>query len=203
MNYSNQALLSELRDKTTGRDHFRYAADRLSESLAYETFNRLPKHEYPLETPVGKGKGTKLKNRVVLIPILRSGLAMLYPFLRVFDQAKVGFFGMRRDEKTFEAKLYYENIPHIEKGEDVLILDPMLATGGSAFRALTLLQERGVDPSHIYYVGMVAAPEGLEKIKAFPITTVIASVDEKLNEKKFIVPGLGDFGDRYFGTEIS
>ncbi|MFN4174063.1 MAG: uracil phosphoribosyltransferase, partial [Parachlamydiaceae bacterium] len=129
------------------------------------------------------------------------GLAMLYPFLRVFDRAKVGFFGMRRDETTHEAKLYYENLPEIKKGEDVIVLDPMLATGGSAFRALSILTARGVDSSNLYYVGMVAAPEGLEKIKEFPITTVIASIDERLNENKFIVPGLGDFGDRYFGTE--
>ena len=201
MNYSNQALLSELRDKNTKRDHFRYVADRLSESLAYEAFDRLPKVEYPLSTPISETKGAKLKNPIVLIPILRSGLAMLYPFLRVFDHAKVGFFGMRRDEKTFDAKLYYENLPDIQKDEDVIILDPMLATGGSAYRALTLLADKGIDCSHLFYVGMVAAPEGLDKIQEFPITTIIASIDERLNDKKYIVPGLGDFGDRYFGTE--
>lgn len=201
MNCSNQALLSELRDRNTGRDHFRYVADRLSESLAYETYDRLPKEEYSLSTPISATKGSKLKNPIVFVPILRSGLAMLYPFLRVFDQAKVGFFGMRRDEKTFDAKLYYENLPDIQKGEDVIVLDPMLATGGSAFKALSLLTDRGVDCSNLYYVGMVAAPEGLQKIQEFPITTVIASIDEKLNEHKYIVPGLGDFGDRYFGTD--
>lgn len=201
MNFSNQALLSELRNKNTERDHFRYASDRLSESLAYETYDRLPKEEYKVITPISETKGAKLKNSIVLVPILRSGLAMLYPFLRVFDHAKVGFFGMRRDEKTHEAKLYYENLPEIKKGDDVLVLDPMLATGGSAFRALSILTDRGVNCENLYYVGMVAAPEGLERIQEFPITTVIASIDERLNENKFIVPGLGDFGDRYFGTD--
>ena len=201
MNCSNQALLSELRDQNTGRDHFRYVADRISESLAYETYDRLPKEEYSLITPVSQTKGARLKNSIVLVPILRSGLAMLYPFLRVFDHAKVGFFGMRRDEKTYDAKLYYENLPEIKKGDDVIVLDPMLATGGSAFRAISLLTDKGVDCSNLYYVGMVAAPEGLERIQEFPITTVIASIDQSLNENKFIVPGLGDFGDRYFGTE--
>lgn len=201
MNYSIQSILTELRSKQTTRDHFRYAADRLSEALAFETYEKLPKTSFNIETPISKSEGIKLKNHQVLIPILRSGLAMLYPFLKVFDQAKVGFLGMRRDEVTCEPHLYYENLPPIDKNDDVLILDPMIATGGSGALALEIIQNLKIDLTNVYYIGMVAAPEGITRLKKFPIQMVVGSIDEKLNDKKFIVPGLGDFGDRYFGTE--
>lgn len=202
MNYSAEILLTQLRNKETKRDHFRFASERLSELLAYKTLESLPKVKKKFTTPVSSTEGEILKNNQVIIPILRSGLAMLTPFLKVFEEAKVGFLGMRRDEKTFEALLYYQNLPHFNEDDDIIILDPMIATGGSAVVALKILNGLGIDFKRITYVGMVAAPEGLATIKKHPIRDVIiGSLDEKLNEHKFIVPGLGDFGDRYFGTE--
>lgn len=202
MNYSAEVILTQLRSKETKRDHFRFASERLAELLAYKTLEKLPKIKTDLTTPVGKTTGEKLKNNQVIIPILRSGLAMLNPFLKVFEEAKVGFLGMRRDEKSFEARLYYQNLPPFNQEDDIIILDPMIATGGSAVVSLKILNDLGIDYQRITYVGMVAAPEGLKTIKEYPLYDVIVgAVDERLNEHKFIVPGLGDFGDRYFGTE--
>lgn len=195
-------LISRLRNKETTQTDFRKAAEELSDWLAFEAASLLPKKEVSVETPVGPTVGQKFLNDQVVIPILRAGLSMLPSFLRVLPEAKVGFLGMRRDEHTFQAKLYYENLPLITPSTDVLILDPMIATGGSGKVALDRLKEQGADPFRILYVGIIASREGLSFLKSIApqMKVVVGDVDDKLNDKKFIVPGLGDFGDRYFGT---
>lgn len=140
---------------------------------------------------------------VTLIPILRSGLALLTAFLKAFPDATVGFVGMKRDEQTAMPMLYYKNIPVIQPNSQVIILDPMLATGGSATAVLKIITEMGVAQEQIIFVSIISAPEGIDKIKReFPEIKVIIGVqDQGLTKDKFIIPGLGDFGDRFFGTE--
>lgn len=146
--------------------------------------------------------GSTMPNRVILTTILRSGLAMLPAFVELFPSAPVGFFGIRRDEKTAEPHLYYENLPKISSLDWVFLIDPMLATGGSATLALTKLKESGAHFNQTMLISIVAAQQGADKIrKIFPaITLITAAIDPSLNDRKYIVPGLGDFGDRYFGT---
>jgi len=156
-----------------------------------------------IQTPIDTATGIKLADPIVLVPILRSGITMLHAFTHYFPDASIGVVGLRRDEKTAIAHWYYENLPPLSKKEQVIILDPMIATGGTALETLKKLQEHGVPQEKILFVSMVCAPEGLEAIKAKfdQITIITAAVDDHLNAQKFIVPGLGDFGDRYFGTE--
>ena len=196
-------LLTILRDKSTGRAEFRSASDKLTHLLAQESFHFLKKKKINIKTPFQKTQGTKLAQDIVLIPILRSGIAFLPTFLSYLPDARVGFMGLKRDEKTAIAKEYYRNIPRLDKNIQVIILDPMIATGGSAVDTLKALAELGVKQSQVIFVGLIAAESGMKRIrKNFPgIKIVIGVVDKKLNVKKFIVPGLGDFGDRYFGTE--
>lgn len=195
-------LISILRDKTTTRTAYRNATEKLSALLALEAAAWLPQEKFDLETPVAPAVGVRFKGQVVLVPVLRSGLALLYPFLNYFPEASVGFVGMKRDEATFEPHNYYLNFPSIEKEDRVLVLEPMIATGGSGMLTLSLLRDRGVDPKKILFVAVIASLEGLEKIHtAHPGVKVIAAqIDKSLSPDKWIVPGLGDFGDRYFGT---
>lgn len=195
-------LVSILRDKTTSRTAYRDATEKLSDLLALEAAAWLPQEKFGLQTPVAAADGVRFKDQVVLVPVLRSGLALLYPFLNYFPEARVGFIGMRRDEVTFEPHNYYVNLPVIAKDDRVLVLEPMIATGGSGVLTLSLLIEKGVDPERILFIGVIAAPEGLEKIRlAHPgVKIVTAQIDKSLSQDKFILPGLGDFGDRYFGT---
>lgn len=195
-------LLSRLRDKNLTTQDFRRASDDIATLLAYETLSILPHKLIDVTTPLEKTDGKALQNQQVIIPILRAGLSMLPAFLKVLPEAKVGFYGMRRDEKTFEAKLYYENIPPLSETDDIIIIDPMIATAGSARVAVQNLVERGVKLSRITYVGIIASKQGLKTLRdVYPdIKIIVASTDEKLDHNKFIVPGLGDYGDRYFGT---
>ena len=196
-----RTLLSILRDKNCSIEAFRQATEQLGYLLAFEAAKILEKGERSIETPLAITKGEFLKHSIVLIPILRAGLALLPPFLKLFSTSRVGFAGMRRDEVTALPHLYYHNIPAITTKDRVIILDPMIATGGSGLLLLDLIS-RDVPEEHIIYVGIVAAPEGMEALKSkYPkMQMIIIEVDEKLNSTKFIVPGLGDFGDRYFGT---
>lgn len=200
------ALLTILRDKNTPQNQFRNASDKLSELLAAEAAKHIEMQPCIVETPISPAKGCKPKHDVVLIPILRAGIALLPAFMRIFDESRVGFFGIRRDEVSAMPCLYYENLPYIGTHDQVIILDPMLATGGSSIVVLEKLVSRGIDPKLITLVSIIAAPEGVQRVKKFfPETDVlVATVDEKLNAQKFIVPGLGDYGDRYFGihTEV-
>jgi len=196
-------LLSRLRDKETSRSTYRAVAEKIGYCIASEVGALLEKESISIITPVASASGVACKNNIVLIPILRSGIVLLEPFLSFFPEAKVGFVGLRRDEKTAEPHLYYKNLPSLEKTDDVIILDPMIATGGSGSEAVKVVLEAGVQQEKIIFAGVIAAPEGMEKLQStFPKMKIVGpTVDEKLNDKKFIVPGLGDFGDRYFGTE--
>lgn len=197
-----ELLLTILCDKKTSTADFRKAANDLAVILANETAHCLEKQKISIRTPLAKTAGYKIKNNIVLVPILRAGLALLPEFSKTFPDASVGFIGLKRDEKTYEAKLYYKNLPQISLKDNVVILDPMLATGGSLVEAIKILKSAGAKEEKIIYVGVVSAPEGLSNLKKhFPkIRTIIAARDQKLNKHKYILPGLGDFGDRYFNN---
>ncbi len=182
---------------------FRQAADRLAYVLAAEAAAELQTESLEIETPLAKTKGVKLKHQIVLLPILRAGLSMLYPFMHLFPDAKVGFLGVRRDEETALPQFYYKNLPQLNSSQFYIVLDPMIATGGSGSYAVEMLKKHGISDDKMLYVGMVGAPEGISSLKkeAPGMKIICAEVDRELNDKKYIVPGLGDFGDRYFGTD--
>lgn len=192
--------LTFLRDKTTSTALFRRSMSNIGIVLAYHALNDLPLKETEIETPIQKTKGYVPGSEVVVIPILRAGLSLVDGIVNFMPEAKVGHVGVYRDEETHEPVNYYDNLPEgIEEAYN-LVVDPMLATGGSGSHAIKFLKENGA--KHIKFVCLIAAPEGVERLHNdhpdVPIIT--AAVDEKLNENAFIVPGLGDAGDRYFGT---
>lgn len=195
-------LLTTLQDKNSTISEFRKASKSLCFILAGEASKYIEKDEIKIETPIAKADGYKIKNEIVLVPILRSGIAMLEPFTNYFENASVGFVGLQRDEKTAIAKLYYYKLPKTKNNQKVILLDPMIATGGSACDALKILKEHNVDEKNIIFVAIIGAKEGVNRVKKeYPnINIIVSHIDEKLNDKKFIIPGLGDFGDRYFGT---
>ncbi|MBU3965587.1 uracil phosphoribosyltransferase [Patescibacteria group bacterium] len=202
--------LTILRNKKSSGGEFRNAANIVSKFLAIETARDiLPVREVKIETLVGQTTGTVIDDskKIILVPILRSGLAMLPMLQEVIPNYDIGFVGQKRDEATAEPKEYYCNIPVNHGSPDVyrvVILDPMIATGGSAAATIKLLVEKYKIPQEIIYlVAIVAAPEGLELLSETfsQVTVLIAARDERLNAKKFIVPGFGDFGDRFFGSE--
>lgn len=197
-----QQLLSTLRDKETRTPAFRRASDRLATLLVDEATTHLAWQERKVHTPLGSAEGKALTQRVILVPILRAGLALLSAFLQFFEDAPVGFIGLKRDESTATASQYYSNLPAFTETDHVLLLDPMLATGGSTIHAVKTLISHGVKEAHIHFCGVVSAPEGKQALSLrFPeVSITVLAEDEKLNEQKFIVPGLGDYGDRYFGT---
>lgn len=192
--------LSILRDKNTETAAFRRAMSTIGTVLAYQALTNLPLKEYDVETPIKTTKGYKPKTEVFVIPILRAGLSLVDGIVNFMPDAKVGHIGVYRDEETHEPVNYYHNFPGGLKDAFTLVVDPMLATGGTASHALKFLNENGAD--NIRFVCLIAAPEGIERLQNdhpdVPIIT--AAIDEKLNENAFIVPGLGDAGDRYFGT---
>jgi len=194
-----QQALSHLRDRTTSTTDFRSNAEILSSQLLMEAASNLPLTQKNIKTPLTTTTGNYLEENIVIVTILRAGLAMLGPALKIFPYAPVGLVGLARDEKTALAAEYYIKLPNINDKSIIFLLDPMLATGGSLLHVL----EKIIGAKEIRLVTIISAPEGIEAInKSFPIVKIFtAAVDEKLNDKKFIVPGLGDFGDRYFGTE--
>ena len=192
--------LARLRDKDTPSDEFRRLARRVSLLLAVEATRDLETVAGTVETPLETAPATRLGARVVAVPVLRAGLGMLDAFLELVPQAQVGYFGLERNEETAVARRYYEKVPKDLGGAVVFLLDPMLATGGSAAMAvdgLTALGARGVR-----LLSIVAAPEGIAHLEqAAPDAHVYtAALDRGLNDRKYILPGLGDFGDRLFGT---
>lgn len=197
-----KVLLTILRDKKTTMPEFRNAAEKLALILAGKVFDYLEKKRINVQTPIAKFYGYKIKNNIVLIPILRAALSLLPAFLKFFENAKVGFIGLKRDEKTAIAKLYYKNLPKISKNDDVMILDPMIATGGSGVDAIKILKKNRVREEKIIFVAVISAKPGVDNIrKKFPkIKIICVQEDKRLNDKKYIIPGLGDFGDRFFGT---
>lgn len=203
MQTAKEKYLTILRDKHADRSAFRAASQKITEILVFEAMQFLEWKRTEVETPLEKTAGIKLAQPIALIPILRSGLAMLPPFEKAFSEAKIGFLGLKRDETTYVPHLYYERMPELEKGTEILILDPMLATGGTAECALSKLIERGFEEEKILLVSIIAAPEGIALLeRKFPkIKRIIAAIDRGLSQNKFILPGIGDFGDRYFGTD--
>ena len=196
--------LTLLRDEETEQPTFRRLVDELVTLLAYEATRGVRVHEHEVQTPVAKTVGAKLDQPApMVVPILRAGLGMLDGMLRVMPTAQVGFLGMIRDEVTLEPTTYAERLPEDLSGRQCYVLDPMLATGGSLGGAIQYLVDRGADD--ITAICLLAAPEGVEKLSKLledlevPCTLVTAAVDEKLNEHGFIVPGLGDAGDRLYG----
>jgi uracil phosphoribosyltransferase len=192
--------LSVLRDKNTASGAFRHALNDAATLLAIEATRDLPVEVQPVETPLEKTDGHRLSKPVVVVPVLRAGLGMLDGFTRLVPEARVGHLGMFRDERTHNPVSYYANVPRV-RGTRVFVLDPMLATGGSAASAVAHLKERGADDLAV--VCLVAAPEGVRRMEAYhpdvPVWT--AALDRELDENAFIRPGLGDAGDRIFGTE--
>jgi uracil phosphoribosyltransferase len=197
-----QHFLSILRDASTNPSEFRAAAFSLSKLLAAEAAELLPSRAEQITTPVGVARGAYLAERVVLAAILRSALAMIPAFLELFSSAPIGFLGIKRDESTALARCYYQNIPDISPRDTVILLDPMIATGGSALLGLQTLKERGASMEHTLLVSILRTKQGSEAIaKHYPaVRQLSAAVDPELNAQQFIVPGLGDFGDRFFDT---
>ena len=194
-----RSLLSILRDARTDNPSFRAALRELTTMLVYEACRNLATHEAPIETPVAPTLAVRLSNPPLLVPILRAGLGMAEAAQALLPQSQMGFVGLARDEVTLQPTRYMKSMPDDLAGRPIYVLDPMLATGGSLVHTLTLLIERGA--TDITAICALAAPEGLRAVEklAFPIRIVTASVDEKLNGSGYIVPGLGDAGDRQFG----
>lgn len=189
-----------LRDKNTTTDEFRRALGRIATILAYFALKDLPLRQVDIETPITKTTGFEIDTNIFIVPILRAGLSLVNALLEFLPDASVGHLGMYRDETTHEPVDYYSNIPEGISDGIVLLVDPMLATGGSADDAIGFLKKRGA--GEIRFISLISAPEGLERItQKYPDVSIItAAVDEKLNDDAYIVPGLGDAGDRYFGT---
>lgn len=192
-------LLSQLRDETTEPATFRTLAYRVGLLLALEATRDLATEDHVINTPMEKHTGRVLAHPLAVIPILRAGLGMLQPFTDLFPDVSVGYVGLERDHTTAVARSYYQKLPPLG-GKRVLIVDPMLATGGSAIHALNTVHAAGA--TEVSLVCIVAAPEGVNAVEtAYPnIAIFTAALDRQLNEKKYILPGLGDFGDRLYGT---
>ena len=191
--------LRGLRDRSTAPDEFRSLARKVITLLLYEATADLPVRHGKVLTPLTEAPAVSIASEVVAIPVLRSGLGILGPVLELLPRVSVGYIGLERDEETAVARIYYKKLPSLE-GKVPLLLDPMLATGGSAAQALDLIKEAGGrDPR---MVCVVAAPEGVKVIEdRHPEVQIFtAALDQGLNDRAFIVPGLGDFGDRLFGT---
>ena len=193
--------LAIIRDEETGTKDFREVVSEIGMLMAYEVTRDWSTVDIEVKTPMGIAKCKKLEKDVVIVPILRAGVGMVDGITRLIPTAKVGHVGLYRDETTLEPHEYYAKFPPKITEANVLVVDPMLATGGSAIHAIDVLKRRGV--TNISYVGLVGAPEGVKALqKAHPdVNIFLASLDEKLNEIGYIVPGLGDCGDRLFGTK--
>ena len=191
--------LAGLRDASTPPDEFRVLSNKIIAMLVYEATSELPTRHSTVRTPLREAAATLIDAEVVAIPVLRAGLGLLGPVLELLPRVSVGYIGLERDEETAVARIYYNKLPRLE-GKVPLLLDPMLATGGSGARALDLIKDAGgVDPRMIC---VVAAPEGVRAIEdRHPEVEIFtAALDESLNDRAYIVPGLGDYGDRLFGT---
>lgn len=193
--------LSILRNKKTSNVVFRTILHRVTKMVAYEVTSNLHIVESRIETPLEPTVGYSVKEEIILVPILRAGLGMVDGFLDILPDARVGHVGMYRNEETLEPVDYYSKFPRTLEGSLVFLLDPMLATGGSASAAISFIKRKG--GTKIRLVNLVAAPQGVQKILSEhpDVTIFAASLDRELNQNGFILPGLGDAGDRVFGTE--
>jgi len=194
--------LAILRNKKTGTKEFREIVSELATMLCYEAMKDAKLHEVEIETPIQKTTAHIIKeDSYAFVPILRAGTGMLDGIINLVPNAKIGHIGMYRDEETFKPNVYFFKVPKDIENREVLILDPMLATGGSGIDAIELLKEKGV--KSIKFLCIIAAPEGIKKVqeKHPDVKIYCTKIDEKLNENAYIVPGLGDAGDRIFGTK--
>jgi uracil phosphoribosyltransferase len=195
-----QHNLTRLRDKRTGPQEFRRVLSEVAALMLYEATRSFAVRPVAVRTPLEMASGFQLRREVVLVPVLRAGLGMLDSILQLIPHAKVGFIGLKREETSLRAMFYHKSLPPDLSKYEVILIDPMLATGGSAVAAMDLLAELGV--KHVRLVNLVAAPAGIRRVREhypdLPIFT--AAVDKKLNGKGYILPGLGDAGDRLFGV---
>jgi uracil phosphoribosyltransferase len=192
-------LVSELRDRATTPERFRQLTWNLTTLLVIEATREMTAVPEKVETPLEWTEGSALGEGLAIVPVLRAGLGMVEPAVKLFPEVAVGYIGLERHEDTAVARSYYSKLPNLE-GKFTLCLDPMLATGGSASQAVSLIKAHGAH--RIVMVSVVTAPEGLAKFEAEhpDVPVVTAALDRGLNERKYIVPGLGDFGDRLYGT---
>lgn len=192
--------LSILRDKNTDPFQFRLLVDEITYLMLFEACSDFELKDVNIQTPICSAKSKKLKTKVTICPILRAALGMLDGVFRLIPDASVGFLGFQRNEKTLQAEFYYSKLPKDIKNNTVIVIDPMFATGSTAISAVNHLKEQGVND--IKFISIIAAPEGLNKFsEIYPdIDVYLAAIDENLNEKGYIVPGLGDAGDRIFNT---
>lgn len=195
-----QHKLAIIRDIDTGHKRFRELATEITKFICYEALKNVKTKEVVVQTPVADATCRKIDTDIVVVPILRAGVGMLEGILELVPTARVGFVGLYRDEETKLPVTYYERFPPQIKGGTCIIIDPMLATGGSTVAAIDKLKDNGAD--EIVVVCIVTCPEGIELVEhEHPdVPIYAAAIDERLNEKKYIVPGLGDAGDRLFGT---
>ena len=197
-----QHKISLLRDRNTGTKEFRDLVSEVAMLLCYEATRDLPTEEVEVETPIALARTKVLAGRkLALVPILRAGLGMVDGMLRLIPAAKVGHIGLYRNEGTLQPVEYYCKLPKDIAEREVMVLDPMLATGGSATDAISLIKKRGA--KHIKFIALLAAPEGMKALhEAHPdVDIYVGALDERLNAQGYIVPGLGDAGDRIFGTK--
>jgi len=193
--------LTHMRQKETSTKDFRENLDEIAELMAYEVCRDLPVQPVDIETPIGPCTGYTLSKEVVIVPILRAGIGLLDGIRRLVPTAKVGFIGLYRDEETLEPHEYFAKFPSNMDEAIVMVVDPMLATGGSSIDAITMVKKRGA--KNIKLVCLVGAPEGVKAVQAAhpDVDIYLAALDDHLNENGYIVPGLGDAGDRIFGTK--
>ena len=195
--------LTILRDKNTRLEVFREHSAVISKILFLEATKNLNLKPKTIETPLVAFTGSEVSGRIVVLPILRAGLAMLFAVQEILPTVAVGLIGLERDEQTARAREYYRKFPKILPEDKVFVIDPMLATGGSIDDTLKALREKGITVDAV--ISIVSAPEGIARVtKTYPELSIFtAAIDQALNDKKYIVPGLGDYGDRYFGTDVS
>ena len=194
--------ISILRDKNTGTNEFRKLIEEIGILMGYEALRDLPLEDVEIETPIETCKTPMISGKkLAIVPILRAGLGMVNGILALVPSAKVGHIGLYRDEETHEPHEYYCKLPSDCDEREVFVVDPMLATGGSCIAALQMLKDKGV--KHLRFMCIIAAPEGVKHLQeAHPdVDVYIGALDDHLNEHKYIVPGLGDAGDRIFGTK--
>ncbi|WP_339060874.1 uracil phosphoribosyltransferase [Tepidibacillus marianensis] len=197
-----QHKLTYIRDKNTGTKEFRELVDEVATLMAYEITRDLPLEETTIETPVSKAVSKVVSGKKIgLVPILRAGLGMVDGILKIIPAAKVGHVGLYRDPETLKPVEYYLKLPSDIAERELIVIDPMLATGGSASAAISLLKEKGAQ--NIKLMCLIAAPEGVQRVQQEhgDVDIFVAAVDERLNDHGYIVPGLGDAGDRLFGTK--
>lgn len=192
--------LAILRDARTEPFQFRLLVDEISYLLLFEATRDLPLKDVKVKTPVAIANAKKIDRKLMICPILRAALGMLDGIFKLIPDASVGFLGFQRNEKTLEAEFFYAKLPKDHKERTAIIIDPMFATGGTAIEAVNLLKSKGI--KDIRFLALVSAPEGLEKFASVhpDVPVYTACIDEKLNELGYIVPGLGDAGDRVFNT---